>query len=131
MPSRIPTQKIIVQRGGKNVSPPIGEKFEFTAEELEDINKVNPDAVRKVVVDGETKEERVARQEREAAAEKQAKIEAAAEKKKLEDAAKAAGKTTGKKTTPPAGGDANKPASETPPVGGDAAKTGTNDASEL
>lgn len=54
MPKRVPVQTVILHRDGKQFAPPLGKAFDFTAEELADINAVNPDAVRKPVVeDGE------------------------------------------------------------------------------
>lgn len=52
MPKRIPVTAVHVYRNGKEFVPPIGQAFDFTAEELADINAVNPDAVRKPVNEG-------------------------------------------------------------------------------
>lgn len=49
MAKRIPTQSIILRRGGERIVPKIGQVFDFTQEELDDIMKVNPKAVRKVI----------------------------------------------------------------------------------
>lgn len=49
MPIRIPKQTIRLVRDGENVTPDIGEPFDFTADELADINAVNPDAIRKPI----------------------------------------------------------------------------------
>lgn len=53
MPIRIPLVNIVVHRAdenkGKPFSPKIGEPFNFTAAELEDITKVMPKAVRKPI----------------------------------------------------------------------------------
>lgn len=59
MPKRIVVQTVVVHREGARVLPPIGQVFDFTAQELDYINKLNPSAVAKVeapakefVVDG-------------------------------------------------------------------------------
>lgn len=49
MPIRIPTQTVIVHRNGSNYAPPIGSPFNFTAEEVDEINQLAPDALRKPV----------------------------------------------------------------------------------
>ena len=49
MPIRIPMQTILVTRDGERVVPPIGKPFDFTAKEIEEINAVNPRAIRKPV----------------------------------------------------------------------------------
>jgi len=38
MPKRIPLSTIVVHRDGKRVEPPIGQAFDFTADEVEEIN---------------------------------------------------------------------------------------------
>lgn len=53
MPKRITMQGVIVQREDaskklKNFRPPIGKVFDYTQEELDDINAVNPAALAKV-----------------------------------------------------------------------------------
>ena len=53
MPIRVATKTIILHREGANVSPPIGKAFNFTEQELKDINSVDPRAVRKPVNEGE------------------------------------------------------------------------------
>jgi hypothetical protein len=96
MPKRVPLQTIVVHREGKRVVPALGEAFDFTAEEVEDINRVNPDAFRKVIIEDKALESEFK------ADEKDAEKKAAAEAKALEDAAKkpnsatkaAAGKTS-------------------------------------
>lgn len=45
MPLRTPTQSVIVMRGTKRVTPEIGKPFEFTKEEIEQIDAMNPDAL--------------------------------------------------------------------------------------
>lgn len=47
--SRIPLQSITVMRDGKLVTPEVGKPFPFTGKELLDIERVNPDAVRKPI----------------------------------------------------------------------------------
>lgn len=49
MPKRIPTCTVIVQRDGKNFKPPIGKPFEFSADEIDQVNRVMPHALRKPV----------------------------------------------------------------------------------
>lgn len=46
MAIRVPVETIMVVRDGKQISPKIGEPFNFTAEELADIKRINPDAIR-------------------------------------------------------------------------------------
>ena len=48
---RIPVQTITVGRDGKNIVPTIGQPFNFTAEEIEQIESSNPAAVRNPVVE--------------------------------------------------------------------------------
>lgn len=45
MPNRVPLQSIVVKRNDKAVVPPIGAVFEFTDEEVADIERINPDAI--------------------------------------------------------------------------------------
>lgn len=51
MPKRVPVESVFVHREGKLVKLPIGEVFDFNAEELADIMKNNPGAVRKPQAD--------------------------------------------------------------------------------
>lgn len=92
MPYRVPVQAIFVQRDGKLVRPKLGEKFEFTNEELGDINRMNPSAITKVVT-GEIQDEdpKIARAREEQArrdAEEQRQAEARAEQERAERLAK-------------------------------------------
>lgn len=48
MPKRIVNSTIVLVRDKKRVTPAIGKAFEFTAKELEQIEKVNKDAVSKL-----------------------------------------------------------------------------------
>lgn len=50
MPKRIPAQVIVVVRKGARVEPKIGEPFDFTAEEIEQVERLNPDAFDKRAV---------------------------------------------------------------------------------
>ena len=59
MPKRVPVQTIILHREGKQFSPEIGQFFDFTAEELADIVAVNPEAVRKPVIEDDGAAEKV------------------------------------------------------------------------
>jgi len=45
MPIRIVKQQVMVYRDGKFVYPPVGERYEFTSDEVADINKANPKAL--------------------------------------------------------------------------------------
>lgn len=49
MAQRFVLQSITVVRDGKRTSPEIGKAFEFTAEEIKQIDKVMPTAYRKLV----------------------------------------------------------------------------------
>lgn len=92
MPKRVPTQGILVQRNGKNFRPPIGQPFDFTPEELEDIKKANPHAVTTIsTVDLNASEEQRLASDAEARAKADAEAHAAAEKKAKDEAAKARG----------------------------------------
>lgn len=42
---RTPLQSIVLYRDGKTFTPPIGEVFEFTQAEADEIERVNPDAL--------------------------------------------------------------------------------------
>lgn len=46
MHSKMVLQSVVVVREGKQVRPKIGEKFDFTKEELADIERMNPAAIR-------------------------------------------------------------------------------------
>lgn len=50
---RIPVQTITVGRDGKNIVPTIGQPFDFTDEEIKQIEASNPAAVRNPVVEAE------------------------------------------------------------------------------
>ena len=45
MPKRVPVNSVFVVRDGKQVSPTIGEPFNFTDEELTDIERLMPEAI--------------------------------------------------------------------------------------
>lgn len=47
--SKVVLKSVIIARDGKRLSPPIGKAFPFTAEEVEEIEKVNPTALRDAV----------------------------------------------------------------------------------
>lgn len=49
MAKRVPLQTIIVYRDGKQCVPRIGDPFDFTKEEIEQIKSVAPDALRNPV----------------------------------------------------------------------------------
>ena len=49
---RTPLQSVVVQREGKSVVPPIGYAFEFTADEVKQIEAMAPQAIsREIVLD--------------------------------------------------------------------------------
>lgn len=55
MPKRIVAQTVIIQREGVSVTPAIGSQYEFTAKEIEQIDRLNPEALEKVIAkDGAT-----------------------------------------------------------------------------
>ena len=56
MPKLIPLISIVVHRNGKAVrlNPADKKPFDFTDEEVEDIRKVDPDALRKPINEGGT-----------------------------------------------------------------------------
>lgn len=45
MPLRTPMQSVVVIRDKKRVTPEIGKPFEFTKEEVAEIEEMNPDAL--------------------------------------------------------------------------------------
>lgn len=47
MPIRVPTQTIILQRNGQNHTPKIGVAFDFTEDEIKNLQSLAPDAIRK------------------------------------------------------------------------------------
>lgn len=49
MPKRIVKDTIVLYREGKQVVPEVGKLFDFTAEELSNINKANPAAVAHII----------------------------------------------------------------------------------
>lgn len=49
MPKRIVKDTIVLYREGKQVVPEVGKLFDFTAEELSNINKANPAAVEHII----------------------------------------------------------------------------------
>lgn len=87
MPKRIIVTSVHVQREGKVVVAKPGELFEFTADELADIKRLNPRAVRAPVME-DTQEPTEADLQRAAA--EQAANEAKAKQEALDRAAKAA-----------------------------------------
>ena len=46
----VPVQTVVVFRDGKQIAPALGQPFEFTAEEAEQIKAMNPAAVSDVAV---------------------------------------------------------------------------------
>lgn len=51
MPKRIPHHSVVVHRDGKNIRPPLGQPFEFTQEEVDQIHGFNPMALRRLIVE--------------------------------------------------------------------------------
>lgn len=49
MPIRVPLNTIFVKRDGKTIIPKLNQPFDFTTQELNDINRLMPGAVRKVI----------------------------------------------------------------------------------
>lgn len=49
MPIRVPYQTVRVRREDKNIIPPIGVPFDFTAEEIEAIDKASDQALRRAI----------------------------------------------------------------------------------
>lgn len=84
MPIRIPTKTVILQRNGKNFSPPIGKSFEFTAEEVKEIESLSKQVLRKPI------------NESAAAQDPEQKQPAKTDADKTPAAAKTGGKTGGK-----------------------------------
>lgn len=60
MPLRTPMQSVIVMRDKKRVTPEIGTPFEFTADEVAEIEEMNPDALSTVGTVDLTKAEKKA-----------------------------------------------------------------------
>ena len=75
MPKRVPVKSVVVVRDGKQVRPEMGKAFDFTTEELDDINRLSPNSIRKVITEDADSEKQA-----KAEAEKQAKAEADARK---------------------------------------------------
>lgn len=53
MPKRIPLQTVIFQRDKQRMVPEVGKPFDFTKEEIEQITKLNPDALGKLPTEQE------------------------------------------------------------------------------
>jgi len=49
MPKRIVAQTVILQREGVAVTPAVGSTYDFTAEEIKTIERLNPEALEKVI----------------------------------------------------------------------------------
>lgn len=48
---RVPVQSVVLYREGKFITPDVDKVFSFTQKEIEEINAVNPAALRKPVVE--------------------------------------------------------------------------------
>lgn len=90
MPKRIVLETVRVIRDKKTVTPPIGQVFDFTAEEISQIKAVRPQAIRTVVIE-DPELAAAAKVSAENAAASATKAPTAAEKKAAAAAAKAAG----------------------------------------
>lgn len=93
MPKRIVHGGIIVVREGQQVRPVIGKEFEFTADELKDIQNHQPNAVGKTEVNGDSDPAEIKRKEAEQTAKeaeaKEIERKAAIKKAETEKKAKA------------------------------------------
>lgn len=49
MPKRITLQTVVLWRDGKQVVPQINKPFDYTTDELANIEKLNPDAIGKII----------------------------------------------------------------------------------
>lgn len=58
MPKRVPLQSVVVKRDGASTIPMIGQPFEFTEQEVAEIEATNPDALTAEVVVDMAKEEK-------------------------------------------------------------------------
>ncbi|UYL83559.1 hypothetical protein [Salmonella phage ZCSE8] len=83
MPKRKVLQTVIVYRDGARIKPAIGEIFDFKQAELESINKINPEAIGRPVMEVDV--ENQAAQE---AAAQQAKAETSKKDEKADGAKK-------------------------------------------
>lgn len=97
MPKRVPVETVILHRDGKQFAPEIGKVFDFTEQELADINAVNKFAVRKPVVEEKPAEEVKPKTEEELAAEAEAAEQARQDAQAAIDAAAAQQKTAADK----------------------------------
>lgn len=95
MPKRIPLKSVIVQRDGKQIRLPIGKEFDFTADELKDIESSSPNSLRKIVIEDKLLADQ-------AAASEKAEADALAEKARVAQAEK--DKADKAALKPPAGG---------------------------
>lgn len=91
MPKRKVAQAVIVYRDGQRLKPAIGEIFDFTDEEMQTINRINPEALTRPIIAVDVENE-AAQAEAKAAAEAEAK--AAAEAKAKGGKAKSEAKNT-------------------------------------
>lgn len=57
---RTPMQSVVVMRDGKSMSPPIGKPFDFTEDEVAQLEATNPDAISSEAVVDLDKEEKSA-----------------------------------------------------------------------
>lgn len=88
MPIRNVVQTVALWRDGKRVVPEVGKAFDFTKEELDQITKLNPDAVAKIDNGSKGGEQILAKTQTEFDAEKDEAIAAAIAKFKKEQGIK-------------------------------------------
>lgn len=50
MPKRKVAQTVIVYRDGQRLKPAIGEIFDFTDDEMQSINRINPEALTRPII---------------------------------------------------------------------------------
>lgn len=49
MPKRIVAQTVVIVRDGQRITPEVGKPFDFSADELKQIEAINPDAIAKIL----------------------------------------------------------------------------------
>lgn len=87
--TRVPLQSVVVSRNNRAFTPPIGEPFEFTREEVEQISQMAPTALsREATIDLDAG----AKAERQAELDRQKKEDEAEEARQAEEAKQAAEK---------------------------------------
>lgn len=82
MPKRKVLQTVILHRTTGRVTPTVGEIFDFTAEEVETLNRLNPEALGRPVQEVDLENQAAQEAAQKAKAEQDAKDAAAAAKEK-------------------------------------------------